>query len=434
MPGTEEIYTFLKNNGLTNKDPQTFAKEYADPKKAEELHKFFLDNQLTTKDSASFYDTYFKKKDGTTASQNSGGGLSPLPSKSSLNGGSFYEAIGGNPISTDPNKPALKPRAKTLEEAHQEDKNWSGNLWNKFLQSGENMITGATDAVFSTMNRWLPESVVGATPEEATKIYREQVIPNIIEGKLVKAVGANVTPQEQANFEAGTVSGALGGLAGSAIPMLMPKGTKVAAMFMQAYDSGLKSINASEEGKNLPESTKTIFGVATGAMNAALEKVGLDKIFGKQSTAVATKLASKTIADLVKKSTVPITAEMVDQAVTAAAKTLKERVVKAGGKIAGAGLVEFATGASQEAGMILAEAITNKATGKKVFEESSFGDKMLRMGKAGVMEGIGGFVVGGAALPFSKTRNYIAEKVSEAKSPADIENLKKELIDFNPLS
>ena len=61
-----EIYNFLKENGLTQKDEASFVKEYSDPKKAAELHKFFTDNGLTQKDSAAFYDNYFnpsKKKD-----------------------------------------------------------------------------------------------------------------------------------------------------------------------------------------------------------------------------------------------------------------------------------------------------------------------------------------------------------------------------------
>ncbi|MGL4185897.1 MAG: hypothetical protein ACRCR4_08965, partial [Thiotrichaceae bacterium] len=73
----QEIYKFLKDNGLTQKDEATFAKEYSDPKKAQELYKFFADNKLTTKDSATFYNTYFgssKKKEPTA------GGAAPKPS------------------------------------------------------------------------------------------------------------------------------------------------------------------------------------------------------------------------------------------------------------------------------------------------------------------------------------------------------------------
>lgn len=60
-----EIYKFLKENDLTDKDEASFTKEYSDPKKAKELHNFMIENDLTDKDSATFYETYFdpsKKK------------------------------------------------------------------------------------------------------------------------------------------------------------------------------------------------------------------------------------------------------------------------------------------------------------------------------------------------------------------------------------
>ena len=56
------IYDFLKANKLTDKDQQTFLKEYSDSAKAKELYGFFQANQLTDKDFNSFYDTYLKKK------------------------------------------------------------------------------------------------------------------------------------------------------------------------------------------------------------------------------------------------------------------------------------------------------------------------------------------------------------------------------------
>ena len=58
-----EIYKFMKANGLTDKDQATFLNEYSNPKKAKEVFDFFKANQLTDKDETSFYDTYLKKKD-----------------------------------------------------------------------------------------------------------------------------------------------------------------------------------------------------------------------------------------------------------------------------------------------------------------------------------------------------------------------------------
>ena len=85
MP-TNEIYKFLKENNLTQKDEASFLKEYSDSAKAKELYGFMQGNGLTSKDFNSFYDTYLKKKDvpypsrvpDTSAKLPSSDGLSPL--------------------------------------------------------------------------------------------------------------------------------------------------------------------------------------------------------------------------------------------------------------------------------------------------------------------------------------------------------------------
>jgi len=329
----------------------------------------------------------------------------------------------GNPV-----KPAGTFAPQSLDEAHAEDKNWAGNLWNRVVSGTSGLVSGATDKAMSFTFGLLPESVLGTTSDNAVKQFRESVTPTV-KGQFEKAVGANVTPQEKKNFDEGFWSGAIGGLVESAPAILAPKGARAAALFYQAYDGALRSINSTDAGAKLPESTKTNFAIITGGAQAAFEKIGLDKIIGKQSTKVATKLAAKTVAELVEKSKVPITAAMVDQAILAGAKGLKEKVVKAGGKIGTGALVEFTTGSLQEASTILAETLTNKATGKEVFADASFAENAKRIVVSGAAESVGGAGLSIAAMPFSKTRNYIAEQVAAAKSPEDILRLKLEIGD-----
>lgn len=55
------VYNFLKQNGFTQKDEQTFMHEYSDnPGKVQKVYTFFKINGFTQKDSATFYNTYFK--------------------------------------------------------------------------------------------------------------------------------------------------------------------------------------------------------------------------------------------------------------------------------------------------------------------------------------------------------------------------------------
>lgn len=58
-----EIYTFLKENNLTQKSEKDFLDEYSDQEKAEDLYDFMVQNDLTKKDFDAFYGQYLKKKD-----------------------------------------------------------------------------------------------------------------------------------------------------------------------------------------------------------------------------------------------------------------------------------------------------------------------------------------------------------------------------------
>lgn len=53
------IYSFLKENGLTDKSEQDFNTTYADSAKAKELYSFFTENELTSKDFDTFYQDNF---------------------------------------------------------------------------------------------------------------------------------------------------------------------------------------------------------------------------------------------------------------------------------------------------------------------------------------------------------------------------------------
>lgn len=68
-----EIYNFLKQNNLTQKDEATFLKEYSTPEKVNELYGFMQQNNLTQKSAEEFAATYFptpaqkKSPSGTTS-------------------------------------------------------------------------------------------------------------------------------------------------------------------------------------------------------------------------------------------------------------------------------------------------------------------------------------------------------------------------------
>ena len=326
------------------------------------------------------------------------------------------------------------PKPTNIEESVDQDKDDAGTRtgywWNSILSGIGSVSSGASDLMMQALTAVLPDEAIGGTGtpeqnrEDALKQWRQQVEPDVREG-VKKLAGANVSSKKQKQFDDEFFTSAVGGLAGT-IPMLL--GTRGTGLFLGSYDMGLETINNTEEGKKLPESVKSIFGIGVGVANAALEKYGIDKIFGKQSSKVATKLAIRTMSDLVKKSEVPITTAIFEQALNANAQGLKKRIVSAGGKLAGSATTEFITGGLQESANILAEEIVNKTQNKQVFEPSDWGGKGSRIFKSASQEAVGGGLIGVAALPFSKTRNYISEKVAEAKSPEDIQYLKNEIL------
>jgi hypothetical protein len=331
------------------------------------------------------------------------------------------------PVKPSPKKPA------TFEESVTKDKEEKGSrlgyIYNGIMSGIGKLGSAASDITMQILTKVLPDEAVGGTGtsaqnrEAALKQWREQVEPDIRKA-TEKLAGVEVSEKNKEKYDNEFFTSSVRGLAESA-PMML--GFKGSGLLLGGFDAGLESINNTKIGDKLPESTKTIFAFGVGTANAALEKIGIDKIFGKQSKKVATNLAVRTMSDLVSKSAVPITTEVFEKALTANANNIKNKILKAGGKIGEAGITEFLTGATQEGVNILGEEILNKSQKQQVFEPTDFGQKINRVLYAGAQESVGGGIMGGLSLPFSKTRNYISEKVSEAKTPEDINNLKNEI-------
>ena len=82
-----QIYKFMKENGLTTKDEATFLQEYSSPDKARELHKFMTENELTTKDETQFYNEYFSPKGASSGVGAASVGESNAPQEPSSSSG-----------------------------------------------------------------------------------------------------------------------------------------------------------------------------------------------------------------------------------------------------------------------------------------------------------------------------------------------------------
>lgn len=252
---------------------------------------------------------------------------------------------------------------------------------------------------------------------------REDEISKVRNAPL-ETLGLPVSQDKQSKFDKEFWTSAVGGLSASAPTLLAMPFDYGTSMFLQAYDGGLESINNTKEGKSLPESTKTIFAATVGMAQAALMKVGIDKIFSGQS---AENIAISTLKKLMAKTDGPITADMYEAALKEATTGFKNKILNSGKDVLKAGATGFGYGAGGELTQVLAELEVNKSTGKEVFDAQSFGDVSGRILSAGLKAGVGGLMLGGLHIPFSDTRNYISEKVSEAKTPEDFAKLKDDL-------
>jgi len=328
--------------------------------------------------------------------------------------------------------PDMKMMPLTFESAKlaDNDENRSGYIWNQFLRSAGQIAAGATDLGGLLGTAIIPDEDQIApngrkfTDDELTKIWREKQVKTVRETPE-KLLGSKVTPEQMEKYGKEFVTSVVGGVAGSALPMLTTGGI---GLGLQAYDAGLEIINNSEEGKKLPEWQKTAFGTGVGVAGLFLQRYGMDKIFGKQSSKVALNLMLKTVSGLMKKSDAPITTAALEAALDAGARDLKSRVLKSTSKVASSVAVEGVTGGLQEGTNILAEKIINAANNKLIFEPQSFGEVTGRILNAAKLEAGGGAILGGISIPFSKTRNYIAEKVASARSEEDINNLRREVV------
>jgi hypothetical protein len=73
---SQQLYNYLKSNGLTDLDANTFFSKYSDPNKSKEVWSYLKNEGMTDLDADSFYSSYFKKKSQDTTASTSGTGLS----------------------------------------------------------------------------------------------------------------------------------------------------------------------------------------------------------------------------------------------------------------------------------------------------------------------------------------------------------------------
>ena len=318
--------------------------------------------------------------------------------------------------------PQRKPIAEHEDGVIQNVQDFGKYVWNKTLEAVGRVGAGTgellVDALSLTDDPNFPK-------EELVKTYREEIAPKFRQAPE-KYLGAELPKEKIKKFDDNFVTSVIGGVPGVIAEAAIPFG---AGFIADAIDSGIQTINDSEEGKKLPESQKTIFGIGSGIAMGALTALGIDKIFGKQSSKIANKLAMETFSKLISESKEPITKEIFEAAIKNNSKSLYNKIISTGGKLGESALVGSLFTGGIEVTNEIAKQTTNALTKKDVFDPFSWGKFTGNTIRSMAHGAATGFVLGAATIPFSKAENAIKNEVLKAKNPQDIENLKTQIVE-----
>ena len=311
-PPLKKLYNGLYKDGKYTKSFDDFKSKFSNIEERKKLHKGLVEDGDYTKGISDFDNQYFptdiKKKVGGEGYTNGS-----FPSTSELYGGKkpntarldglpeinipqpkgeqkdpfalpkkVSQRLDGKEEVVTPVSKKIKDNSlmnmegimkpASLDDAYYQDKdnesNRSGYLLNKFLGGIGKMSSGMSDLMMQGMLAIAPDDARGGiSKEQALKNFRAEGTP-LIQESLKNQLGSTVTTEQQKKYDNETITSAVGGIA-ETLPAMV--GYKGIPMFLQAYDNGLTSINSTEEGKKLPESTKTVFGMGVGFAQAALE-------------------------------------------------------------------------------------------------------------------------------------------------------------------
>ena len=316
---------------------------------------------------------------------------------------------------------------------------FSKYLYNKLLTGTGGVLAGIADISAQApitapgipgaaiMNQQVPIDV--ERQKEALIEVREKVSP-YLRNVIGETIGAKQSQEQKKQYDDDFVKGSIGGLAES-VPAMITGG---AGLFLQAYDSGLQSINNSKFAKDLSETEKTAFALSVGGVNSALEKFGIDKIFNKSKAfnAFSDKLSGLIIDRLASKG-LKITSKLISQETSNVINDISKRLIKSGIRVTDAALIEGLTGGTQEGATIGLEEAINKYKGKAIFDNGSMGSMMGRVIKAAGQEAIGGGLMGGFAsiisgdLTDKRTLASVASAPNSAEAiPVMVDEIKKQ--------
>ena len=433
-----EIYKFLKDNNLTDKDEKTFLKNYSDIGKAKELYTFIQSNGLTQKDFNSFYDTYLKKKEPSISS-----GIPSLLQKTNQPTNPLEQ--GRKVIS----QPFLKeaPITKALSKDNEAKSNWAAAKWNDLVGLLSGTVGGLyalteypTKKVKEGINKALDYVGVDTKNNPLYNKFFETTnraeAKGAVENVLRSSKSSKEYEQKLNEFDItdGFQMSDLKGLLNSAPSQLANMAAAIPSLgsnyFFQAADQSLEELEKSPEYKNIGEGEKLLYATTQGVVQAALEKFAIDKVLDKTGLGKVVKNAvTKTVLDKFVKSGVKATAEQLENAVQAEVSTLAKKAQRVGFNAAFGTLTEGVTEGVQQGANDAIKLATNALKDKQIFDESDIRKNFWKnVFNASVGGGAFGAAFGGGTGVLKNTNKSIRKEVANAVSQEDVQNI---LTDIN---
>lgn len=290
----------------------------------------------------------------------------------------------------------------------------SSYLYNKFL-NGVGSLAAAFGDIGATVMAGSPaqgysynanNQVKGQTAQDKEKQkqslseYRKTIAPQV-RNYFRDNIGVEQDEGMEAKYDNEFITSSIGGLAESIPAMVVPAPLRGAAMILQGYDAGIRSLEAADVNGEIDDLTKTIYAAGYGTANGLLEKAGFDRIFKGGTSKLAETVINKSIKEAAEATGKKITGTELTHFINYNVKRLSDQFAKRGVQAVEGFVTEFGTGALQETANIASELLLNSTTGKPIFDtESSFSSwdafktNMERIAIGGIQEGIGGGLMG----------------------------------------
>lgn len=391
------------------------------------LAKKMVEKYPEYKDQVSF--EVIKKKELTPSV--SLGGISPLQEG--------YELASGAVLGK------IKSIPQSIQEGVQKDKskpnNWLAAKWNDLVGVISNTFGGVASLQEKRYNAGLERAMqLMGEPEKRKQEIKDKFfikgsgeeIKSKIEGKLRSSASSMEYEKRINEFDLfdGIRMSDLGGMLNSApsqvANMLLAVPTKGANYFLQTVGNSVEEIEKLPGGKNMTESEKLLYATTNGFIQAAAEKLAIDKILNKTGVGDAVKksLTKQVLDKFIKKGAKASVKEIEEEAFKVVAK-LPSKIKRSGlNTLYGAG-VESITEATQSAlsdGLKLA---TNAVKEKEIFDESDIRKNFWKnVGNSAAAGGLFGGVLAGGSSLMTNTNKAIRNEISKSN---DLESVQQKI-------